>query len=132
MVLLDDVVEVLTLTHTTTAPQSALLLQLRDRGRIGGILIHVDDAGLNIRWICENLTKEPLGGSSITLGGEQEINALPRRIHRPIQVPILAFNLNIGFVDPVGSVGRLEVWTTAPIEFRPEDLDPAPDAGGGI
>ena len=41
----------------------------------------------------------------------------------------MAFHLNIGFVDPVGFVGRLQVRTAALIEFRPEDLDPAPDAG---
>ena len=51
------------------------------------------------------------------------------RIHRPIQVPVSAFHLNIGFVDSVGFVGRLEVRAAALIEFRPKDLDPAPDAG---
>jgi len=45
------------------------------------------------------------------------------------QVPVLAFHLNIGLVDPVGFVGRLQVRTAALIEFRPEDLDPTPDAG---
>jgi hypothetical protein len=38
---------------------------------------------------------------------EQQINALPSRIHRPIQVPVLVFHLHIGFVDPVGFVGRI-------------------------
>jgi hypothetical protein len=38
-------------------------------------------------------------------------------------------HLKIGFVDPAGFVGPLQLRTAALIQFRPEDLDPAPDAG---
>src|SRR3982750_3212190 len=67
MVLLDDVVQVFDLAQPGEAPQLAIALHRRDRGRIGGILVNRDRARVPRMWLAQRLAEEPLGGPGIAL-----------------------------------------------------------------
>ena len=58
----------------------------------------------------QRLTEEALGRSRIPLGGGQKLDRLTSRIHCPVQIFVLAFDLYIGFVCAVAFVRRLQMW----------------------
>ncbi len=60
--------------------------------------------------------------SGVTLGRQQKINRLTSRIDGAVQIPILAFNLYVRFLDPIGLVRRLLIRTAALIDFWRIDL----------
>src|SRR5215813_4053074 len=47
----------------------------------------------------------------IAPGGEQKVDRLPGGIQRSIQILVLAFDLDVGLVDPIALVDRLQIWT---------------------
>ena len=62
------------------------------------------------------------------VGCEQEIDGLPCGIHGSVQISVLPFDPDIGFIDAVASVGVFQVSAAALIQFRPIDLGPTLDA----
>ena len=81
-------------------------------------------------WLEQCLTKESLGCRRIALGREQEINGLPGGIHGSIEIAVLPFDPDVGFIDTVAFISAFQVRAAALVQFRPVDLDPAPDATG--
>jgi hypothetical protein len=63
-------------------------------------------------------------------GREEEINGLSGGIHRSVQVAVLPFYADVGLIDAIAFIGPFQVRATAPVQFRPVDLDPAPDTTG--
>ena len=51
-------------------------------------------------------------------------------IHGSVQISVLPFDPDVGFIDAVAFVGTFQVSAAAPVQFRPVDLHPAPDATG--
>jgi hypothetical protein len=90
---------------------------------------NVDVPRLRIGWGEQHLARESLGCRSIAFGREQEIDGLPCGIHGAIQISV-PFDPDVGFIDAIASIGLLQVSAAALVQFRPVDLDPAPDATG--
>src|SRR5215471_18649936 len=109
MVLLHHIVEVLALTQTNPTREDALSFQPSQSRRKGPVLVHMDDPWHRIAGRAQSLSEEALGRSSIPLGGEQKLDRLTSRIHRTIQIFVLAFNLYIGLVRAVAFVCRLQM-----------------------
>ena len=55
---------------------------------------------------------------------------MPCGIYRSVQISVLPFDPDLGFVDAVVLIGAFQVRAAAPVQFRPVDLGPAPDATG--
>ena len=55
---------------------------------------------------------------------------LPCRIHGSVQISVLPFDPDIGFIDAIAFVGAFQVSAAALVQFRSVDLDPAPDTTG--
>jgi hypothetical protein len=109
-------------------PKCAFHLEFPDRRRIRSVLVHVDYPRLGIGWVEQDLAEESLGCRCIALGGEQEIDGLPCGIYRSVQISVLPFDPDLGFVDAVVLIGAFQVGAAGLVQFRPVDLDPAPDA----
>jgi hypothetical protein len=76
------------------------------------------------------LRKKRLAAAGVAFGCEQEINGLSGGIHVSVQVSVLPFYSDVGFIDVIAFIGPFQVRAAAPVQFRPVDLDPAPDASG--
>jgi hypothetical protein len=109
MILLHYIVEVFALTQTNPTREDALDFQRFHSLWEGPVLVHVDDPWHRIAGRAQRLTEEALGGSSIPLGGEQKLDRLTSRIHRMVQIFVLAFALYIGFVRAVALIGGLQM-----------------------
>ena len=94
------------------------------------VLVHIDYPRLRIGWVEQRLTKESLGCCGIAFGREQEIDGLPCGIHGSVQISVLPFDPDVGLIDAVAFVGAFQVSAAALVQFRPVDLDSAPDATG--
>ena len=46
------------------------------------------------------------------------------------KISVLSFGPDVGFIDAVAFIGASQVSAAALVQFRPVDLDPAPDATG--
>jgi hypothetical protein len=77
VVLLDNVIQVFTLSQQATSPEGAVLLQFFDRHRIGTILIDVDHPRHQITGMCQCAAKEALRRCRVTLGRQQKIDVCP-------------------------------------------------------
>src|SRR5215467_11531830 len=64
------------------------------------------------------------------VGREQEIDGLPCGIDGSVQISVLPFDPDVGFIDAVALIGAFQVSAAALVQFRSVDLDPAPDATG--
>src|SRR5205085_10057164 len=59
---------------------------------------------------CFNrFAQKPFGRCGIAFSREQEVDRLPCRVERSIQVFVLALHLYIGLVEPITLVGRLQI-----------------------
>src|SRR5438270_6513188 len=108
VVLFDDI-EILALTQTNSTRKCTFRFQGIHGGWIGWVLIHIDDPRNGIRRQAEDLLKEAFRAGCVALRREQEINALPCRIHGTIQILVFALHLYIGFIDTVAFVRALEM-----------------------
>src|SRR3954453_8220479 len=124
MVLLNDVVQVFDLAQAREAPQLTLALQGRDRGRIGRVLVDRDRARVARMRLAQRLAEEALGGRSIPLGREQEVDRLAPAVHRPIQVGPVALHLDIRFIYPPRAVAPVQVRPDPLLQLRGISLDP--------
>ena len=112
------------------APECAFDLEFLHGHRIRSVLVHVDYPRLRIGRSEQRLTKESLGCRCIALGREQEIDGLSCGIHGSVPIAVLPFYPDVGFIDAVACIGAFQVSAAALVQFRPLDLDPAPDATG--
>ena len=51
-------------------------------------------------------------------------------IRGSVQISVLPFDPDIAFIDAIAFIGPFQVRAAALVQFRPVDLDPAPDASG--
>ena len=73
--------------------------------------------------------EEALGGSRVTVRGEQKINAGAAGIDRAVQIGPFAFYADVGLIHPPGTVGGLQLAATTLLEFGGVALHPTPDRG---
>ena len=78
----------------------------------------------------EAAEQESFGCRRIPFGPEQEINGLPGGIDGSVQVSVLPFDSYVDLIDAIAFIGPFQVKAAAPVQFRPVDLDPAPDTTG--
>src|SRR4051794_10768009 len=127
MILLNDVVEVFDLAQPGEAPQLALALHRRDRGRIGRILVHRDRARVDRVRLAQRLAEEPLGGRGIPLGREQEVDRLAAAVDRLIEVSPAALHLDGCLIDLPRAVARPQMGSDPLLQLRGISLDPTED-----
>ena len=127
MILFDDVVQVFALPQLATWSDRALFLQFCYRHRVSPVLVNVDHSWHAVPWIRQRPAKEALRCGCISPGGQQKIDGLASRINRSIEEPFLSFNLNVGLIQAPTLTGWLEMTPAALVQFRPVDLDPAPN-----
>ena len=95
------------LPQTATPPDGAILFQLLDGRWICAVLIDVDDPGRQVAGTRQGPTEEAFRRRSITFGSQKEIDGLPRGIDRSIELSLLAFHLNVSFIEAPALVGGL-------------------------
>ena len=105
MVLFHPVIEVLYRAEFSVFSQSFLFFKLINSGWIRGILIDIDHAG-RLRMVCfQCLFEKALGGFSITLSTQPEVQRLTVGVHRSIQILPLTFDFHVGFIHSPGVMG---------------------------
>ena len=72
----------------------------RDRGWVGPRPIGADPVRGEQRLVLQHLAEEALGGVEITLRRQQEVHRRAVLVDGPVQIPPLATDLDIRFVDP--------------------------------
>jgi hypothetical protein len=122
VILLDAVVEILTLPDPDRLEpaswpvlQPALGITRQDGFPVG--LAAVDDNPLGPAVPLERLAQEPLGRSQIAPLAEPELNRVAVAVDSPIEIPLMATDLDIGLIDvPLASDGSL-AWIEALQQF---------------
>src|SRR4051812_16561383 len=71
--------------------------------------------------------KEAFGRWGVALRGQQEIDGLTSGVDRSVQVSLLAFHLDVGFIEAPAFVGWLQVPSTPLVQLWTIELDPPPD-----
>ena len=94
-------------------------LEFFDGSGIHSVLVYVDHPRLQIGWIQQGFTEESLGGRGIAFSREQEIDGLPRGIHRPVEKAILPFDPNLRFIHPITFIRGFQMNPAALIQLRP-------------
>src|SRR4030095_370596 len=104
--------------------QNSFLLQFLDRGRVGPVLIYVDDpCGLMFGGL-EHLAEEPFGGPRVSFRAEHEVNRLSRRIDGAVKILPLTFDFDVGLINSVGVVGQSQVRTDSFLQLWSISLNP--------
>src|ERR1700688_2314117 len=106
MILLDNIIQILALPETRTAPEFAVSLHLRDRPWIGGVLVDRERARIDGVRLRERLAEEPLRRSRIAPCSQQQVDRLPAAVHRPIEIHPTSLHPDIGLVHPPGAVAH--------------------------
>jgi len=118
------------LPQTATSPDGAILFQVLNGRWICAVLIDVDHPGRQVAGMSQGPTEEAFGRCSVTSGSEKEIDGLSRGIDRSIEVPLLAFHLDVRLIEAPALVGWLQMPPAALVQFGPVELDPPPDTAG--
>ena len=110
--------------------QNFIGFQRFHRGRIGRVLVHVHHPWHRIARCVNRPAQEAFGCGGIAFRSEQKVDRLPGGIQRSIHILILAFYVDIGLVDPIALVRRLQMRSAAFVQLRCIGLHPAPNAAG--
>ena len=127
MVLLNEVVEIFTLSQSSAVGEDSFLLQFFNRRWVGFVLIDVDNSRRLMFESLEHFAEESFGRLRVSLRAEHEIDCLSGRIDRAVKIFPRAFHFDIGFIDAVGVIRRSQVRTTPFLQFRSISLDPSVD-----
>jgi hypothetical protein len=76
------------------------------------------------------LRRKRLAAAVSRLAVTQKVDRLARGIQRSIQILVLTFYLDVGFVDPIALVDWLEIPAAAFVQFGCIRLHPTPNATG--
>jgi hypothetical protein len=99
--------------------------------QISGILIHGDHSRICAVRGYQSLFEKSFGCLSISVFAQHEFNSIAFGIYRPVKVSPVPLDLDIGFIDPVRVVGRLQVGTASFIQIWSIFMDPTVDCGMG-
>jgi hypothetical protein len=130
MVLLDNVVEVFALSdHDLGALFPVVVL---DSGVVRAALVDVDDLGKAV--VLDGAREEAPCRTTITFGGQQEVHGVPLLINRAIQIPVLAADLDVRFVQSPAFADRADAAFALPftkgfLQHRNQLDDPAVNGG---
>src|SRR5271167_1037205 len=127
MILLDNIIQILALPETRTAPEFAVSLHLRDRPWIGGVLVDRERARIDGVRLRERLAEEPLRRSRIAPCSQQEVDRLPAAVHHPIEIHPTSLHPDIGLVHPPGAVAHPQMRADPLLKFLGIGLDPTED-----
>src|SRR5215469_17433602 len=99
MILLDNVVEVFTLTQFTSVWHHPLRFQLLEGFWIGRIFINGDDAGSTAMGRSKRFREEAFGCLSISGGAEEKFQGISLRIHSAIEIHPHLFYFHVCLID---------------------------------
>jgi hypothetical protein len=86
MILLDNIIQIFALPHTSAAPKFVIPLHVHDRPWISGILVDRHRTRIDGVRLRERLAEEPFRRNRIAPGRQQEVDRLPAAVHRPIEM----------------------------------------------
>jgi hypothetical protein len=121
VILLHDVIQVLVLANLDQC--RALGVERFERGQIGAALIHGNRFGLTV--LVNRLLEVAVRSGLVTMGAQQEFNRVALLVDGAVQVLLLAFDLEVGFVQPLALANRSLVPSKRLFEQRHELDDPA-------
>jgi hypothetical protein len=127
MILLDPVVEILDLTQFARGWHGPGGFELGEGLGIRRIFVNCDYAGRDGMRRCELLGEKPLGGLGIPCRAQQNLQRVPRGVHRSVQIHPDPLHLDVGFIHPPGIGRRFELRAAASVEFGGLLLDQAKD-----
>src|ERR1700722_17408023 len=127
VVLLDDVVQIFTLSQTAAAPSLTVAFHIGDRSGIGRILVDGESARVDDVPLRDGLAKEPVLRGRIPPRRQKEIDRLPSAVHRPIEIRPASLHPNVGFVHPPGAVAHSQMRADSLFKLRSVGLDPSED-----
>jgi len=107
MVLLDDVVQIRRGSAATTAAQFAGVLQFGNCSRIRRMAIDVDHPRRPSA-AAECQPQEKLRRDQVPFGRQHELDRLAGRIDATVQVGPIVGDLDVGLIDPPGSIGMAQ------------------------
>src|SRR5258707_2287957 len=84
MILLDNIIQILALPETRTAPEFAVSLHLRDRPWIGGVLVDRERAPIDGVRLRQRLSEEPLRRSRIPPWSPPAVHRPAAAVHRTV------------------------------------------------
>ena len=88
---------------------NSLLLQFLDRGRVGPVLIDIDDPWALMLGSLQHLAEEAFGCPRISFCAEHEVNRLAGGIEGAVEVVPFPYDFDLGLIDSVGVIGRPQV-----------------------
>jgi hypothetical protein len=100
VIALDPLLQVLGDVMHRGARQQAGFPALRDGGWVGPRPIGADPVGGEQRLVFQRLAEEALGRVQVALRREQEVDRGAVLVDGPVQIPPLAADLVIRFIDP--------------------------------
>ena len=89
--------------------------------------VNIDHPRSDFTCTTERHLKEVLGGYSITLRRQHEINGFAGGIHRSIQIGPDAAHANVGLIDSPRTVGLADLTPNPAIQLRRITEDPSAD-----
>jgi hypothetical protein len=99
MILLDEVVEIVTLPQFTSVWQNPLRFELLECLWIGWAFINGDDARSVGMRRSKRFREEAFGCLSISCGTEEKFQSVSLRIHGTIEIHPCLFHFHIGLID---------------------------------
>src|SRR6266566_7471615 len=117
MVLLDVIVEVLTLPQFARVWQGTFRFQLLECLWIGRVFINRDDSRSAGMRRSKRFREEVFGCVGISCGTEEKFQGVALRIHGTIEIHPCLFHFHIGLIDASRIVRHLEMWPTALLQF---------------
>jgi hypothetical protein len=91
--------------------ESTFGFELRDGGRIRGVLVGVDDSWRGMVRTAQRFYEKALGRDRVLLSREEKVQGRSARVHRPVEVTPLAFHPDVRLVQAPAVIGGLQVAT---------------------
>ena len=127
MILLDPIVEILHLSQFTGFEDVSFHLELVEGFGVRRIFVHVDHSWFTGMGSSKRFVQELLGRVCISCRAQEEIERVPLRINRSVEVDPLLFDFDVRLVHPPGIGGSFEMGPTAPFDFGCVALHPTVD-----
>src|SRR5258706_8231905 len=129
MILLDQIIEIFTLTEFASVRQQPLRFPLFERFWIGRVFINRDDARCAGMRRSKRFREETFGCLSVSGRTEQKFQGISLRIHSTIEVHPHLFHFDVRLIDAPRVVRRFEMGSASLLQFWCVALHPAVDGG---
>jgi len=109
VVLLEPVVQIWHWPMPAILGENTFGFELRDGGRIRGVVVGVDDSWRGMVRTASAFTRKRLGRDRVLLSREEKIQGRSARVHRPVEVTPLPFTRTYVSSQAPAVIGGLEL-----------------------